>query len=147
MTPADFAKQRELYRRLQALRRRFAGAGDSHTTSRGARFTLSVDNVSLNCNEAIGGGYDSCKIDLSYSISTDYNGLNDPTVDIDCSSNVTYSDNSGFDSSTSASDSDTASMPSNSYSGDMTLNVSFSSLDPVVRVRITSTSCQISGVH
>ena len=147
MTPADFARQRELYRRLRALRRRFSGAGDSFTTSRGARFVLSVDNASLDCNEAIGGGYDSCTINISYSISTDYNGLNDPTVDIDCSSDVVYSDNSGFDSSTSASDSDGASMSSNSYSGEMTLNVSFSSLDPVVRVRVSSTSCQISDVR
>lgn len=119
---------------------------DTYTTSRGAEFTISIDDANLDCREGWDGGYSACTVEISYSLSTNYNGLNDPNVNVDCEADLRWSDASGWPRSDSESDSNSHYMYSDSDSGSVELDFSIG-IDPAVRVKISDYSCSISGVY
>jgi hypothetical protein len=121
------------------------GAGDTFTTSGGATFNLSVNDVDLDCSESIDGGYSNCTATVPISYDSDYNGNDTPNVHVECEVELRTTDVKKWTSSTS--DSESADYYGESESGEIEIDFSFSSFVPIIRVEVSDSSCQITDVY
>jgi hypothetical protein len=122
------------------------GSETKYTTEYGAEFSLSVSSSDLDCSEGYNGGYDSCEVEINFDFSSNYNGFNDPTVNVTCDVELSTSDKSG--SSSSESESDSTSVSGREGSGSMEVDVSVSSYsEPILSVELDDVSCSIDSVH
>ena len=120
--------------------------GSEHTTPYGARFTLSIDDSDLSCSEDFNGGFRSCEMTVQYSYESNYNGNNEPNVEVECEASLRTTDSKGW--SGSRDESGTDSQYGRTGSGTLDIDFSFSySFDPVVRARVSTLECEITDVH
>jgi hypothetical protein len=144
MSPAELAAYNKLLRQHLMRRRTLVGGGNTYTTSKGAEFSIRVTNTDLNCREGFDGGFDSCEIEIDFAVTTNYNGNDDPNVQLRCEIEVSYEDKSGFEGTKSEDDSKSISMYDQNYTGSMEIDVSF--YEAARRVRLTEAACRISSV-
>src|SRR5262249_49798702 len=84
MSPSELAAHNKMLKELLARRSRLVGSGTAYISQRGAEFSIRVNNADLNCQEGFSRGYDRCEIEVSYTVSTNYNGNDDPNVRVRC---------------------------------------------------------------
>lgn len=133
---------------LHVLRGRgVAGTGDSYRTSRGADFTVSVSDADLDCNEGFDGGYDSCTVTVSFDVHTDYNGNDNPSVEVECEADLSYATRDGFMMPASEEESETVYLYSGYTSESVEIEFRFFAVEPVTRVQLNDVSCTISSVY
>jgi hypothetical protein len=145
MSAPELAEYTKMLQQLQARRNRLLGSGNTYTSEKGAEFSVRVNNADLNCSEGFAGGYDSCEIEVSYSITTNYNGNDDPSARVRCEADVEYTDKNGWPSSQSEDESKTSLIYDQSYRGSLEIDISF--FEPAIRVSLTSVTCKITSVN
>jgi hypothetical protein len=116
----------------------------------GAEVCMGVSNADLDCNKSFSGNYyRDCEVELSYQLTTDYNGGSYLDVDVSCEVEISYRGRKGYISS-SDSDSETQShslFANDSESASMDFDFSFMSSKEVYKVEIESAECQIDSVN
>ncbi len=146
MTAEELANYEKQLQELRARRQRTFGSGNTYRNSKGAEFTITVDNARLRCSEGFSGGFDRCRVDIDYSITTNYNGNNDPDVNVSCEANITYTDKSGFASTRSRDETDSVYLYGHDTSDDLQITFSFYS-EEVVRAALRNVDCRIEDVY
>ena len=130
---------------LRVVRESLSG-GSEYTTSYGARFTLSIDDKDLHCSEDFDGGLRSCELTVRYSYDSNYNGNNEPSVDVACEADLRTTNSEGWPESKSERGTD--SVFGRTGYGTIDLDfLFFSSFDPVVRARVSNLECEITSVN
>jgi hypothetical protein len=111
---------------------------------------MGVSNADLDCNKSFSGNYyRDCEVELSYQLTTDYNGGSYLDVDVSCEVEISYRGRKGYISS-SDSDSETQShslFANDSESASMDFDFSFMLSKEVYKVEIESAECQIDSVN
>lgn len=116
----------------------------------GAFFCLTITDTSFNCDEAIfDEGFDECELSFDVDISTDYNGDDTPSVDVECSAEIDY--RTGNDSWEQSEDESTdlnvdVYFGHGSDSGSIDFDFDYA-WEPVTWAKATSLECDISWVN
>ena len=130
---------------LRVVRRSLSG-GSEYTTPYGARFTLSIDDSDLRCSEGFDGGFRSCELTVQFSYDSNYNGNNEPSVEVECKASLRTIDSKGWPSSIDESGTDSQI----GRTGSGTIDIDFSSLsllEPIVRAKVSDLECEITDVY
>lgn len=145
MSETELAAYKQKQEALRAYMRRRARCGGSYTTPRGAEFSVCVTDAHLDCREGL-GSYDSCDVEVRFSLETNYNGDKDPDVEVGCEVEVVYSDKDGFSNTKSEDETKSVTMFSQNESSEIDLDISFFLEEPV-RVRLSEARCRIKDVN
>ncbi|MEM1269235.1 MAG: hypothetical protein AAF752_02270 [Bacteroidota bacterium] len=114
----------------------------------GAEICLET-SATLDCHVDYSSGiYDSCSVEVGYSLTTDYAGESSIDVDLYCTAEVDYDARAGYDSYVSDYGYTSANLTANDYEyGSVSLSVSFSWSDEVTNASIRSAACEIQGTR
>lgn len=154
MTTTEKAVQDERARRVQAAleaRRAQIAAGQHCDTEyrSGAEVCLSITNREFDCQKAIFGDYyQSCEVQISYQLQTNYRGNSSVEAYFECSADISYSGKNIFGGSDSSSERKRISLFANDTSrGTVNLNFSFAIFAEATRAQVVSTSCRIRDLN
>lgn len=115
-----------------------------------AQVCISATNADLDCRKSYDRTYfKSCDIEVDYDVSTDYEGNDYLSIDVECEVEIKYKKRDGY-SWRYDSDSESENHTLYSYgseSGDMDFGFTFSSYKEVVNVTIDGVDCEISSVY
>ena len=130
----ELAAYDKMVREVLARQNRLSKNGNTYTSDRGAEFTIRVGGAELNCRKGFSRGYSSCGIEARYTVTTNYNGSNDPNVRVRCEVEVTYTEQDGSGGRKSEDDSKSFYVYGQSYGGRMDIDISF--YEPAIRVSL-----------
>ncbi|WP_299237109.1 hypothetical protein [uncultured Halomonas sp.] len=141
----------ELVAQRQAELRANGASGQSCQTEydSGAAVCISVNMANLDCDESSDGGfYDSCEVDMDYSLETDYRGGSSINVDVYCEAEISYKSKSGRNRYDSDGYHDFQHLGSyGTGSGYISMDFSFSSYEEVFKVSLKDAWCEMQSVY
>lgn len=141
----------ELIAQRQAGLRANGASGQNCETEydTGAEVCISVNAASLDCDESYDDSYyDSCEVDVDYSLETDYRGGSYIGVDVYCEAGIAYQSTSGRKRYESDSHYESHSLYSYGMdSGHVTVDFSFSSYEEVYKVSLDDVWCEMQSVQ
>lgn len=110
-----------------------------------ASVEMSVSNTNFECEERIfGQGFDRCTLEVHYSVSSDYDGELD--VSVDCTAYfLLYYEDSYYGSSETERDSDSTTLEEGSGSGTVKITIEPSRFKTLKRAKVTNISCAASN--
>ena len=127
-----------------------AKGGDCETDyDTGAEVCVTVDDVDLDCSEGFSGYFDSCEVEIEYSVETNLD-RDDKYLDveIECEAEISYERKNRSGSWESDDDDESHTLYSNgSDYGEIDLDFSFSSYEEVYSVRIDDAECEVDSVY
>ncbi|WP_316229218.1 hypothetical protein [Bradyrhizobium sp. SZCCHNR1070] len=141
MSAAELAAYQKQIAEMQARRRRMS---NTYTTSKGAEFIVAVRDANLDCREGYSQAYDGCEVEVSFSITTNYNGSDTPTARVRCDAEILSVDRTGWQNTESSDASKSVSIFGQEEAGRVEIGFSFST--EVVRAKLTEVSCKIRDV-
>ena len=124
------------------------GGEEEFQSKEDANYSLNIEDVDFKCKEGLfDKGFDRCKVTISVSASTDYQGDETPNVDYSCDVDLSVTDTKDWTSR--KSDSAYGSIWVNYGSGMGTLDMSIrvaSLFDPIISAKIKDLSCRINNI-
>jgi hypothetical protein len=115
----------------------------------GANVCVTVKNSELNCSESYGKDYyDSCRVDVSLYIETDYRGRGYIDGRVKCEATIATVGSRGYESSDTNDERWNFSLYANdSSSRSIDIDFSFSSYDKIRKVRISDLTCRVVDLY
>lgn len=153
---ADGEKKSEADRdkalRDEIKRRQARGARGNHCDSEyrsGANVCVTVKNAELACSEAYdGSSYDSCRVEVSLYIETDYRGRGYVDGRVKCEASVSTMGSSGYESTQTNDERWSFSLYANdSSTRSIDIDFSFSNYDKVRKVWISDLTCRVRDLY
>ena len=129
-------------------RRRAQGVSGQHcdTESKsGANVCVTVRDAEIGCSETFSKSYfDSCKVEVSFRVETDYKGSGYIDGKIKCEVDISTSGRSGYETSMTDDEKKSISLYAfGSENRSVEVDFSFSSFNEIRKVRVTSANCRV----
>ncbi|WP_432472088.1 SH3 domain-containing protein [Amphritea sp. HPY] len=116
----------------------------------GAQVCVTATDIDIDCRESFDRTYyRGCDVEVDYEVSTDYEGEDHLSADVECEVDIKYKERDGYLWKYDSDDeSENHSLYSyGSESGDMDLEFTFSSFREVIQVKVDGVECEISSVY
>jgi hypothetical protein len=138
--------------REEIKRRQARGARGNHCDSEyksGANVCVTVRNAELDCSESYdGSSYDSCRVEVSLYVETDYRGRGYIDGRVKCEATVSAVGSRGYESTQTNDERWNFSLYANdSSTRSIDIDFSFSSYDKVRKVRISDLTCRVRDLY
>ena len=154
MTEAEHKLQAEQEQAIlqQLKRRRSASVSGHHCDTEytsGANVCVTVRDADLDCSESYTRGhYDSCRVEVSFNVKTDYRGGGSIDAGVHCEVTLATTGASGYESSSSEDENSSFSLYANgSTSRSVEMDFSFSSYEGVRKARVDDISCRVRNLY
>ena len=150
MTEAELAKEVELKRKIAAYEKRQKALGHCETEYKtGAEVCVSILDGDLDCDESYSGNYyDSCEVELSYKVETDYSGSAYIDATVNCEVEIEYI---GKNTYSTDNESESERYSHTLYAHDSSrrtfdFDFDFGLYDEVNSVKISEAECKVTDV-
>ena len=112
-----------------------------------AKFCVTLDDASLDCDKNYEGYFSSCEVEVDYTVETDLENDNKYLdVEVECEAEISYERKDGFGSYDSEDDDESHTLySSGSETGEIELDFDFSYYEQVYSVRIDDAECEIDS--